>query len=101
MAEEVKKLREHWSSKFGFLFAAIGSAVGLGVLWKFPYIVGQNGGGLFLLCYVVCVLIVGLPVLIGELVMGRKAQAAAVGAFSKLNKGNSFWVLGGWLGVFT
>ena len=71
-------MREHWSSRIGFLLAAVGSAVGLGVLWKFPYTIGKNGGGLFLLTYIVCVLVIGIPVLIGELLLGRRSQRAAI-----------------------
>lgn len=101
MTTEVKRVREHWSSKIGFLFAAIGSAVGLGVLWKFPYTLGQNGGGLFLLSYVICVIAIGLPVFIGELLMGRRTQRAAIGSFRDLNQRGDFWKLGGWLGVIS
>ncbi|MDN3504036.1 MAG: sodium-dependent transporter [Rhabdochlamydiaceae bacterium] len=93
--------REHWGSKLGFIFAAIGSAIGLGVLWKFPYTVGQNGGGYFLLAFILCILIIGIPVFIAELMLGRKAQSAAVMSFDKLSNGHRFWKLGGWLGVIS
>lgn len=93
--------REHWTSKVGFILAAIGSAIGLGVLWKFPYTVGQNGGGPFLVAYVLCILVIGLPVLIGELLLGRHTQRAAVGAFGKLSGHQPFWKMGGWLGVIS
>jgi neurotransmitter:Na+ symporter, NSS family len=93
--------REHWTSKVGFILAAIGSAVGLGVLWKFPYTVGQNGGGLFLLAYVLCIIVIGIPVLIGELLLGRHTQRAAVSAFGKLSGDQPFWKLGGWLGTIS
>ena len=101
MVKNAKQVREHWSSKLGFLFAAIGSAVGLGVLWKFPYTIGQNGGGLFLLSYILCTIVIGIPVFIAELLMGRKAQQAAIGTFTILNKGNDFWKLAPWLGVIS
>ena len=94
-------IREHWSSRLGFIFAAIGSAVGLGVLWKFPYTVGKNGGGLFLLSYIICILVIGIPVFIGELVMGRVSQKAAVGAFAHLCAGRNSWKVGGWFGVLS
>lgn len=97
----MERVREHWSSKIGFLFAAIGSAVGLGVLWKFPYTVGQNGGGLFLLAYVLCVMIIGVPVFIAEILMGRTAQRAAVGTFTQLCGENHVWKVTGWLGVIS
>lgn len=91
--------REHWGSKVGFLFAAIGSAIGLGILWKFPYTVGQNGGGLFLITYFICLVIVGLPLLIGELILGRGSERAAVGAFMVLHRESTPWKLAGWFGV--
>ena len=93
--------REHWSSRLGFIFAAIGSAVGLGVLWLFPYTVGENGGCLFLITYLICILVIGIPVLIGELLMGRSSQRAAVGAFIELGKKRPFWKVGGWFGVIS
>ena len=93
--------REHWSSKFGFFFAAVGSAVGLGVLWKFPYTVGQNGGGLFLLMYILCTLLIGIPVFIAELMIGRRSQRASVCAFTELCQGRTSWKVGGWFGVIS
>lgn len=92
-------IREHWSSRIGFLMAAIGSAIGLGILWKFPYTVGENGGGLFLLSYLICLLIVGVPILIAELILGRRTQRAAVGAFQTLDRKGSGWKVAGWFGV--
>lgn len=91
--------REHWGSRFGFLFAAIGSAIGLGILWKFPYTVGQNGGGLFLFTYLVCLFVVGIPLFIGELILGRASERAAVGSFQVLHREHTNWKIGGWLGV--
>ncbi|CCB88286.1 sodium-dependent transporter [Simkania negevensis] len=92
-------IREHWSSRIGFLMAAIGSAIGLGILWKFPYTVGENGGGLFLLSYFICLIIVGVPILIAELILGRRTQRAAVGAFQTLDRKASGWKVAGWFGV--
>ncbi|NGX50781.1 MAG: hypothetical protein K1060chlam2_00632 [Chlamydiae bacterium] len=97
----VTQVREHWGSRLGFILAAVGSAVGLGVLWKFPTTVGQNGGGLFLLTYFLCVIVIGIPVLIGELIIGRVSQRAAVGAFEVLGEGRSHWKVAGWFGVFS
>jgi len=94
-------MREHWDSRLGFILAAIGSAIGLGVLWKFPYAVGHNGGGLFLLTYFVCLIVIGIPVLIGELMLGRSSQQAAVKAFETLSPQRSHWKIVGWLGVFS
>lgn len=92
-------VREHWSSRFGFMMAAIGSAIGLGILWKFPYTVGNNGGGIFFLIYVLCVVVIGFPLFIAELILGRGTQRAAVGAFLELDKKNAGWKIGAWLGV--
>lgn len=92
--------RAHWGSKVGFIFAASGSAVGLGNIWKFPYITGENGGGIFVLIYLLCIVLVGLPILIGEIVIGKATQESAVPAFRKLSGENaSPWMSFGWLGV--
>ncbi|MBU0529958.1 sodium-dependent transporter [bacterium] len=90
--------REHWGSKFGFVLAASGSAIGLGNIWKFPYIAGQNGGAAFIFVYLICIAIVGLPVVIAEILMGRTTQRNPVGAFRKLS-GSKFWTAIGGLGV--
>ncbi len=95
----MSQIREHWSSRLGLIMAAIGSAIGLGILWKFPYVIGQNGGGLFLITYFVCLLIVGLPIFIGELILGRGSQKAAVMCFGTLAQGGDSWRIAGWLGV--
>ncbi len=97
----MSQIREHWSSKLGFIFAAIGSAIGLGVLWKFPYTVGNYGGGLFLLTYIFCIIVIGVPVMIGELILGRLSQRAAVGAFEVLSPHHPNWKITGWLGVIS
>lgn len=94
------QVREHWSSRLGFLLAAIGSAVGLGLLWKFPYTVGENGGGLFLIAYIVCILFIGVPLFIAELFLGRYTQRAAVGAFLSVEGGEK-WKIAGYLGVLS
>ncbi|MEE2933952.1 MAG: sodium-dependent transporter [Pseudomonadota bacterium] len=90
--------REQWGTKLGFVFAAMGSAVGLGNIWRFPYVVGENGGGAFILVYVACIIICGLPIMLGELVIGRTAQSDAVGSFGKLAP-RQIWSVGGLLGV--
>lgn len=89
--------REHWGSKLGFILAAAGSAVGLGNIWKFPYITGQNGGAAFVILYVAIVFVIGYAVMMAEIVIGRKAELNAVGSFAKLRGGP--WVLVGWMGV--
>ena len=91
--------RSHWKTRTGFILAAAGSAVGLGNIWKFPYITGENGGGLFVLIYLICIALVGLPILIAEIMIGRAAQAQPVLAFKKLQGGRTGWSLVGWLGV--
>lgn len=81
--------REHWGSNFGFIMATAGSAVGLGNVWKFPYITGMNGGGAFVLFYLLCVVSIGLPVMLAEMAIGRAAQSDVVGSFSKFAKNNA------------
>lgn len=99
MAEDVGLTRGQWSTRFGFILAAAGSAVGLGNIWKFPYITGVYGGGAFVLVYLGCVLAVGLPLMIAELIIGRRAQQNPVGAFQVLHRPGSPWQIAGWLGV--
>jgi NSS family neurotransmitter:Na+ symporter len=91
--------REHWGSRLGFILAAAGSAIGLGTLWKFPYVTGENGGGLFVLIYIFCIFFIGVPIFVAELLLGRKAQRAAVGIFGSLSHDSTFWKMAGWLGV--
>ena len=64
--------RAHWGSRFGFILAAAGSAVGLGNIWKFPYITGEYGGGAFVLIYLACIAVVGLPLMYAEMIVGRR-----------------------------
>jgi NSS family neurotransmitter:Na+ symporter len=91
--------RALWASRLGFILAAAGSAVGLGNVWKFPYIAGNNGGGAFVLVYLVCVAIVGLPIMMSELMIGRHTRRDAVGAFIHLEGRRSFWLSAGWVSV--
>lgn len=94
--------RAHWGSRLGFILAAAGSAVGLGNIWKFPYITGENGGGVFVLIYLACIAFVGLPILAAEVLVGRMAQKAPVGAMRVLSgNGKSKWGGLGWLGATT
>ncbi len=93
--------REQWGSRLGFILAAAGSAVGLGNIWKFPYLVGEYGGAAFILLYLVCVLVIGLPVVIAEILIGRTAQKNPIGSFRELSNGNPFWISVGVLGVAT
>ena len=90
--------RDSFTSKFGIIAAAAGSAIGLGNIWRFPYLLGQNGGAAFLLIYLSFVLVIGVPVMISEFSIGRKAQLNVIGAFKKLAPG-SLWHLIGVMGV--
>jgi NSS family neurotransmitter:Na+ symporter len=92
--------RGQWSGKFGFILAAAGSAIGLGNIWRFPYTAGENGGGAFVLIYLGFVALIGVPVLLAELAIGRKTQRNPVGAFKALTD-SKFWPMVGGLGVLT
>ncbi|MFQ6092078.1 MAG: sodium-dependent transporter [bacterium] len=98
MSELEPTQREHWGTKIGFILAAAGSAIGLGNVWKFPYITGENGGAAFVLVYLLCIVIIGLPIMLAELTIGRKTQRNPVGAF-KFLRPNSPWLFVGSLGV--
>ncbi|MEM8770590.1 MAG: sodium-dependent transporter [Pseudomonadota bacterium] len=91
-----------WSSKAAFILAAIGSAVGLGNLWRFPYVAGESGGGAFVLFYVICVVLIGLPVLVAELFIGRRGGMSAVGSVVKIARAEGrspLWSLQSWFGM--
>ena len=92
------KNREQWNSKLGFILAAAGSAIGLGNIWKFPYIAGEYGGASFIFVYLICILLIGLPVLIAEILIGRTTHRNPVGAFKALSK-SKFWIGVGSMGV--
>ncbi len=89
-------MRQEWSNKFGFILAAIGSAVGLGNIWRFPYIAGENGGGAFLLPYFFAIITAGIPILILEYTIGKRYKAGAPVSLARINK-RFEWV--GWLQV--
>lgn len=91
-------LRDSFTGRFGIIAAAAGSAIGLGNIWRFPYVLGENGGGAFLLIYLLFVLLIGVPVMISELLIGRKAQLNVFGAFRKL-KPKQHWYIIGIMGV--
>ncbi|MCY6483331.1 sodium-dependent transporter [Clostridium aestuarii] len=92
--------RDNFGSKLGILAAAAGSAIGLGNIWKFPYITGQNGGAAFILVYLACIVLVGLPVMLTEFALGRRTHRNAVGAFKELEP-NKPWYLSGIVSVTT
>ena len=94
--------RGQWSSSMGFILAAAGSAVGLGNLWKFPYIAYENHGGAFVLVYIAAIALVGLPIMLAEVLLGRRGQKSAVGTFRVLGQGRPggpLWAGTGMLGV--
>lgn len=93
------KPRALWASRLGFILAAAGSAVGLGNIWKFPYIAGENGGGAFVLVYLLCIAFVGLPIMMAELMVGRHTRKDAVGAFIALEPRRRWWHTPGWISV--
>jgi NSS family neurotransmitter:Na+ symporter len=98
MATQPTSDRGSWSGKLGFVLAAAGSAVGLGNIWRFPYMTSEGGGGIFLLVYLACVLGIGVPVLFTELALGRATERNPVGAFRTLAPGSA-WPLVGVMGV--
>ena len=98
---ENRHTSSQWQSHLGFIAAAAGSAVGLGNIWKFPYIAGENGGGTFVLFYLLCILILGLPIMIAEVMIGRTTQSSPIRAFQRLAGRRSWWQIVGMLGVFT
>jgi NSS family neurotransmitter:Na+ symporter len=86
--------RGQWGSKFGFIMAAAGSAVGLGNIWRFPYITGQNGGGAFVFVYIICVIVIGVPLMYNEIALGRLTGKNTIGAFRDTGS-NKFWLFMG------
>lgn len=90
--------RGKFATSFGVLTATLGSAVGLGNIWKFPYITGKFGGAAFIIVYLICVALASLPVMISEIVVGRRTNSNAVGAFEKLKPGSA-WPLIGYAGI--
>ena len=92
-------MRASFRGDVGFLLAAAGSAIGLGNIWKFPYITGMNGGGIFVLFYLACALVVALPVLIAEIAIGQQAQSNAINSFDIIEKRPSWFKTAGILGV--
>ena len=93
-----RKPREHWGSRIGFLMAAAGSAVGLGNIWRFPYLAGENGGSAFIIIYLIFALVIGISIMIAEFAVGRRTQLAAVGAYKSIN---TRWTFAGVLGVIS
>jgi len=92
--------RANFGSKLGVILATAGSAVGLGNVWRFPYMAGENGGAVFIMIYVVCVVLLGIPCMVSEFIVGRHGQANTARAFRKL-AGGTPWSLIGYMGVMT
>lgn len=91
-----------WSSRLAFILAATGSAVGLGNIWRFPYITSENGGGAFVLVYLGCILLIGLPVMLSEIVIGRRGRVSPINSLKKLSRDagrNGGWAGVGWIGI--
>ncbi|MFJ7930021.1 sodium-dependent transporter [Peribacillus sp. NPDC096622] len=90
--------QDQWTSKLGFILAAAGSAIGLGAIWKLPYMTGENGGGVFFLLFIIFTLLIGAPILIAEFTIGRNAQKDAISAYKNIAPGKP-WALIGYGGV--
>lgn len=102
MAHSQQSIHGEWSSRFAFILAATGSAVGLGNIWKFPYITGENGGGAFVLVYLLCVAFIGLPIMIAEIMLGRRGRQSPINTMRTLSEeagADPSWSYLGWLGV--
>lgn len=94
--------RSTWTNRWAFILVTIGSAVGLGNIWKFPYMAGSQGGSAFVLVYLVCVLLIGLPLLMAEIMIGRRGRGNPVSAMLNVageTRSSSWWGLVGWVGV--
>jgi len=103
MAEKTnrqKSSRGQWASAIGFIMASAGAAIGLGNVWKFPYLAARYGGGTFLFIYILILISLGIPVLITEIVIGRRGRLNPVGTYAKLSKDNPLWKFVGFVAVF-
>jgi len=102
MTEKRQSIHGQWSSRWAFIMAATGSAVGLGNIWRFPYITGEYGGGAFVLMYLACVLLVGIPIMMAEVMLGRRGRQSPINTMDSLSKEeglNPAWRYLGWMGV--
>lgn len=103
MATELRaSIHGQWSTRMAFILAATGSAVGLGNIWKFPYITGENGGGAFVLIYLVCIAAIGVPIMMAEVLLGRRGRQSPINTMMTLaaeEKRPAPWALLGWMGV--
>jgi NSS family neurotransmitter:Na+ symporter len=102
MAERRTSIHGQWTNRTVFILAATGSAVGLGNIWKFPYITGENGGGTFVLVYLLCIALIGIPIMMAEIMLGRRGKQSPINTMVALAKGEGRspgWVWLGWMGV--
>ncbi len=102
MSEQRTSIHGEWSSRLMFILAATGSAVGLGNIWKFPYITGENGGGAFVLVYLICIALIGIPTMIAEVMLGRRGRQSPINTMAALaaeEKRPAVWAGLGWMGV--
>lgn len=102
MAEKRTSIHGQWTNRTVFILAATGSAVGLGNIWKFPYIAGENGGGTFVLVYLLCIALIGIPIMMAEIMIGRRGKQSPINTMATLARGegrNPSWVWLGWMGV--
>ncbi len=90
----MKPARESWTTKLAFILAAAGSAVGLGNIWRFPYVVGENGGAAFVVVFLVIVALIGLPLMVTEITLGRETKKNPIGAFKALAPNTPWWLVG-------
>lgn len=97
----MEEKRGNWSSRFGYVMAAAGFSIGLGNIWRFPYLVGTMGGGAFVLVYILIIALIGIPLFFMEVGLGRKTQLNPVQGMRSLTKKGSPWVLFGWFGVIS
>ena len=102
MAEQRESIHGNWSGRWAFILAATGSAVGLGNIWKFPYITGENGGGAFVLVYLLCIAAIGIPIMMAEVMLGRRGRSTPINAMRRLTTeagGHKAWQIIGWSGM--
>jgi len=102
MSSSRTSMHGEWSGRLAFILAATGSAVGLGNIWKFPYITGENGGGAFVLVYLICIACIGIPIMMAEIMLGRRGRQSPINTMQALAEevdASRFWKLLGWAGV--
>jgi NSS family neurotransmitter:Na+ symporter len=102
MATERESIHGQWSSRLAFILAATGSAVGLGNIWKFPYIAGENGGGAFVLVYLMCIAVIGIPIMMAEVMLGRRGRQSPINTMRTLAReenASRHWKWLGWAGM--